>query len=172
MLASHPHQLRDVGNWSLLLIVTYRENLKIKRCNESMLPQVHWKSCLSKLSGLEIPSFFFFIYPHSWEKAETLAAQSCPTICDAMDYSPPGYSLWNSVGENTGVGCYSLLQGIFPTQGSNPGLLCLLHCRQILYHLSHQEAHTMLLTGMAEGGGDIPFLGYTVKKWNVLIASF
>ena len=39
---------------------------------------------------------------------------------------------WNSPG-NTGVGCYSLLQGISPTQGSNPGLL---HCRQILYRLS------------------------------------
>ena len=39
------------------------------------------------------------------------------------------------IGKNTGVGSYSLLQGIFPIQGSNPGLL---HCRQILYHLSHQ----------------------------------
>ena len=38
-------------------------------------------------------------------------------------------------GKNTGVGCHSLLQGIFPTQGLNSGLL---HCRQILYHLSHQ----------------------------------
>ena len=37
---------------------------------------------------------------------------------------------WNSPGKNTGVGCHSLLQGIFPTQESNPGLL---HCRQILY---------------------------------------
>ena len=42
---------------------------------------------------------------------------------------------WNSQGKNTGVGCHSLLQGIFPTQGSNPGLP---HCRWILYHLSHQ----------------------------------
>ena len=42
---------------------------------------------------------------------------------------------WNSVGKNTGVGSHSFLQGIFPTQGSNLGLL---HCRQILYHLSHQ----------------------------------
>ena len=42
---------------------------------------------------------------------------------------------WDSPGKNAGVGCHSLLQGIFPTQGSNPGLL---HCRQILYHLSHQ----------------------------------
>ena len=45
----------------------------------------------------------------------------------------------NSPGKNTGVGSHSLLQGIFPTQGSNPGLQ---HCRQILYHLSHQESHT------------------------------
>ena len=43
---------------------------------------------------------------------------------------------WNSPGKNTGVGSHSHLQGILPTQGSNPGLL---HCRQILYHLSHQE---------------------------------
>ena len=41
----------------------------------------------------------------------------------------------NSPGKNTGVGCHSLLQGIFPTQGSNLGLL---HCRQFIYHLSHQ----------------------------------
>ena len=41
---------------------------------------------------------------------------------------------WDSPGQNTGVGCHALLQGIFPTQGSNPGLL---HCRQILYSLSH-----------------------------------
>ena len=43
------------------------------------------------------------------------------------------YSAWNSPGENTGVGSLSLLQGIFPTQESNPGLP---HCRQILYQLS------------------------------------
>ena len=47
------------------------------------------------------------------------------------------YSPWDSPGQNTGVGSLSLLQGIFPTQGSNPGLP---HCRQILYQLSHREA--------------------------------
>ena len=41
----------------------------------------------------------------------------------------------DSPDKNTGVGCRALLQGIFPTQGLNPSLL---HCRQILYHLSHQ----------------------------------
>ena len=43
--------------------------------------------------------------------------------------------LWDFPGKNTGVGCHFFLQGIFPTQGSNLGLL---HCRQILYCLSHQ----------------------------------
>ena len=65
-----------------------------------------------------------------------LVVQSCPTLCDPMNCSLPGSSvLGDSPGKNTGVGCHALLQGIFPTQGSNPGLL---HCRQILYHLSHQ----------------------------------
>ena len=45
------------------------------------------------------------------------------------------WSPWNSPGQNTGVGSLSLLQRIFPTQGSNPGLP---HCRQILYQLSHK----------------------------------
>ena len=45
------------------------------------------------------------------------------------------YSAWNSPGQNTGVSSLSLLQGIFPTQVSNPGLL---HCSRILYQLSHK----------------------------------
>ena len=48
---------------------------------------------------------------------------------------------WNSPGQNTGVGNLSLLQEIFPTQGSNRGLL---HCRQILYQLSHKKSRRIL----------------------------
>ena len=59
-----------------------------------------------------------------------LVAQSRLTLCDPMEPLGP----WDFLGKNTGVGCCFLLQGIFPTQGSNPDLL---HCRQILYHLSH-----------------------------------
>ena len=51
------------------------------------------------------------------------------------------YSLWNSLGQNTGVGRLSLLQGIFPTQGSNPGLP---HFKQILYKLSHKGSSRIL----------------------------
>ena len=51
------------------------------------------------------------------------------------------YSPWNSPGQNTGVGSLSLLQGIFPTQGSNPGLL---HYGWILYQLSHKGSPRIL----------------------------
>ena len=51
------------------------------------------------------------------------------------------YSPWNSPGQNTGVGSLSLLQGIFPTQGWNPGLP---HCRQIVYQLSHEGSPRIL----------------------------
>ena len=64
----------------------------------------------------------------------TKLVQSCLTLCDLMDYSTPGSSVYqNSPDKNTGVGCHSLLQEIFPTQGSNPCLLQLLHHRQIAY---------------------------------------
>ena len=53
-----------------------------------------------------------------------LVAQSCLTLCDPMDCSPPGSSVHgDSPGKNIGVGCHALLQGIFLTQGSNLGLL-------------------------------------------------
>ena len=86
---------------------------------------------------------FFFFSPHlflsPWVilKVKVLVNQSCLTLCDPMDYSPPSRILcpWDSPGKNTGVHCHSLLQGIFPTQGLNLGLP---HWRQILYHLSHQ----------------------------------
>ena len=60
----------------------------------------------------------------------------CPTLCNPMGCSPPDSSVHgDSPGKSTGVGCHALLQEVFPTQGSNPGLL---PCRWILYHLSHQ----------------------------------
>ena len=54
--------------------------------------------------------------------------QSHPTLCGPMDCSLPD-SARDSPGKNTGGGCHALLQGIFPTQGSNPCFLCLLHWR-------------------------------------------
>ena len=65
--------------------------------------------------------------------------------CSVKSYplQPHGlYSPWNSPGRNTGVGSRFLLQGVFPTQGSNSGLS---HCRQILYHMSHQGSPVHIL---------------------------
>ena len=65
-----------------------------------------------------------------------LIAESCPTPCDPMDCSPQGSSIYGvSPTKNIGVDCHGLLQGIFPPQGSNPGLP---HCRQILCQMSYQ----------------------------------
>ena len=65
--------------------------------------------------------------------------------------------------KNTAVGCHFLLQGIFPTQGSNSSLLSLLHCRQILYHLSHNPKSNSILhtwgyqyTDLSGGGLQTP----------------
>ena len=76
--------------------------------------------------------FTFLIVSFEAQKFSILmkvkVAQFCPTLCSVWLYSP-----WNSPGQNTRMGSLSLLQGIFPTQGLNPGLL---HCRQILYQVS------------------------------------
>ena len=79
---------------------------------------------------------------------------ACPTL------QPHGLcSLWNSAGQNTGVGSLSLLQGIFPTQELNPGLP---HCRRILYPLSH-NCH-FLLKGILQTQGLDPHL-FCLLHW-------
>ena len=72
----------------------------------------------------------------SMESQKKMVTQSCLTLRPHGLYNP-----WNSPGQNTGVGSLSLLQGIFPTQGSNPGLP---YCGQILYQLSHQGSPRIL----------------------------
>ena len=59
-----------------------------------------------------------------------LVAKSCPTILTPWTVACQTPCPWDSPGKDTGVGCHFLLQGIFPTQELNPGLL---HCRQILH---------------------------------------
>ena len=62
-----------------------------------------------------------------------LSLFSLSVVSDSLQLCP-----WDFSGKNTGVGCHSFLQGLFPTQSLNPSVLCLLHCRWILYQLSHQ----------------------------------
>ena len=89
----------------------------------------------------EIEVIFLYLQMKKLEMNEsTLAtmrvAQSSPTLLWPHGMQPVRLlCLWNSPGKNTGVGSHSLLQGLFLARGSNLGLL---HCRWILYHLSHQ----------------------------------
>ena len=89
----------------------------------------------------------------AWMHAKSL--QSCPTLCNPMDCSPPGSSVHgDSPGKNTGLGCHAFLQELFLTQGLNPCLLCLLHCKWIIYPLSHLGSPCLWwfrLTGGASG---------------------
>ena len=65
-----------------------------------------------------------------------LVTQLCLTLCDPIYWSLPGSSVHgDSLGKNSGVGSHALLQGIFQPRDRTLGLL---HCREILYHLSHQ----------------------------------
>ena len=80
----------------------------------------------------------FFTTNATWEAQLniTMTSESESRSVVTSSFQPHGlYSPWNSPGQNTGVCSLSLLQGIFPTQGSNPGLV---HYRWILYHLSHK----------------------------------
>ena len=70
------------------------------------------------------------LYQLSYE-GSTSASESRSVMSDSLQPHRP----WNSPGQNAGVGSHSLCQGIFPTQGSNPGLP---HCRWLLYQLSDQ----------------------------------
>ena len=102
------------SQWSLLRMKITKSHgfwWKLNKC-------FTWSPIIQLNAKKKKPLHFFFLH------------------CNPMDCTPAGSSVHgDSPDKNNGVGCHSLLQGIFPTQGSNPGLS---HCRQILYHLSHQ----------------------------------
>ena len=85
-------------------------------------------------------------------------AWSYPALCDPVDCSPSGSSVHgDSVSKNTWVGCHALLQGIFPIQGSSPGL----YGRWILYRLSQQGSDICYQQFL--------FLVFSLKKWKVYL---
>ena len=75
-------------------------------------------------------------------KVKVKVAQSCPILCNPMDYRA------HFPGQNTGLGSLSILQEIFPIQGSSPGLP---HCRRTFYQLSHK--------GSPQGSGSGEYKG-------------
>ena len=103
-------------------------------------PSVH---CSTMYNSQDMAATYMSI--HRWRDKEVVVhiyggkvkvVQSCPTLYDTIPYSP-----WNSPGQNTGVDSLSVLQGIIPTQGWNPGLP---HCRWILYQLNHKGSPRIL----------------------------
>ena len=107
---------------------------------------ISWWACSSDVSRNLVPAYTLlhgncdyhdssmFTWQLSLTKLTISPVFSC---CNTMDCSLSAPLPWNSRGQNTGVGIHSLLQGTLPTQGLNPGLL---HCRQILYQLSHKRS--------------------------------
>ena len=106
-----PDKLVFLTIMNLTFIMLCERGQRIQRAKYHLIPFVWY-------------SFFFFL-------SRSIVSNSL---------RPHGlYCPWNSPIQNTGVGSFSLLQGIFPTQGSNPGLL---HCRWIFYQLSHKGSPT------------------------------
>ena len=96
----------------------------------------YFQSISVQLSGLRPKKKIHFLL-----HVTVLSRNGSLLLCKIRKVKWKLYSPWNSPGWNTWVGSCSLLQGIFPTQGWNPGLP---HCKQILYHLSHQGSPTIL----------------------------
>ena len=130
--------------WQKILLIT-------STCSPSLL--IPWG--YSKLSRASVCSFCgFTLFVHLKESflgrtvlksrlyayTQERESERCSVVSDSLQ--PHGlYSPWNSLGQNTGVGSLSLLQGIFPTQGLNPGLP---HCGHILYQLSYKGSPRIL----------------------------
>ena len=114
-------------------------------------PGVQRLTTNSEVLGL----FFFFFFSSSSFLTQRKPKEACPETVQhhQLAFSASGSDVvdslrprglwparllcpWDSPGKNTGVSCHSLLQGVFPTQGSDPGLLS---CRQTLYRLSYKD---------------------------------
>ena len=113
--------------WLFITIDTYKSiNISIYHLNLS--------TCLSICLFLNLPTLSVYL-------RTCLLVYLCSCVCESRSVvsnslRPQGlYTPWDSPGQDTGVGSLSLLQTIFPTQGSNLGLP---YCRQVLYQLSHQ----------------------------------
>ena len=134
---------------------------KKKQVQVPATPTVQWKYRCWSNSFVQLTSIFWDQFSakfcatclgqrdnKTWNLTHriTVSCESERVSCSVVSDSLPPHGLQptrllcprNSPGKGTGVGCYYLLQGIFPTQGLN---LSLLHCKQILYHLSHQGSH-------------------------------
>ena len=100
----------------------------------------------------------WILYQLSHKKVKVLVTRSCPALWSHGLQPTRLICPLDFLGKDTGVGSHFLLQGIFPTQRSNPGLL---HCRQILYWLSNWEAPKQI----AGGNSLCDTVGSTCARW-------
>ena len=111
----------DGGSWWAALYGVTQSQTQLKRLSSSSSSSMWARECEHCMYH-----FSHFVSLRHF-CSEVQVTQSCLTLCDPMDCL---CNAWNSPGQNTGVSSLSLLQGIFPTQGLNPGLP---HWGQILY---------------------------------------
>ena len=115
---------------SLLWLAVFESPLRLRegRVVWSLLPtNKEWGTW----KGFRVQDPHRFLFGFKSISHSVMSASLWPLDCSSRGSSVHGVS----PGKNTGVCCYFLLQGIFPTQGLHPGLL---QCRQIFYRLSHQ----------------------------------
>ena len=125
----HCSHVRFWGIYIWYIHVSTIKQLEVQPDYSETTQEINWREFLWR-----------WVYINICKTLKWSESESRSVVSDSL--WPRGlYSPWNSPGQNTGVGSCSLLQGIFPTQGSNPGLL---HCRRILYQLSHKESPRIL----------------------------
>ena len=124
--ANHAFRKMKSG-WILTMIISYFHAIFMEQCS----------NCILDCNTVIYNKYIFSICPHFWHACVCLV-KSVSDSLPHFELSPTMFLyLWDFSGKNTGVDCHFLLQGIFPTQESNPHFLCLLCCRLILYLLSH-----------------------------------
>ena len=131
----------DPKSKSIFLLFHGKWKIRAKAPNPSFLKYFLLYLSLSLICVLKYILFTYLIqcFLNNLSQCVCSVTQSCPTPCDPMDCRLPGSSVHGIYpGKNTRVHCHFLLQRIFLTQESS---LRLLHCSQILYHLSHWGSH-------------------------------
>ena len=124
----HAHPWHHLSPWIQLCLKPFSQNFSITK---------FYAELSYVCAGCEYTTNLFTCFISYSEVKES---ESHSVVSDSL-WSHGLYSLWNSPGQNIGVGRLSLLQGIFPTQGLNPGLQL---CRQILFQLSYKGSPRIL----------------------------
>ena len=108
----------------------------------------HWQTLFSwapkspqmVTAAMKLKDTYLLLWRNAMTNLKESESESCSVLSDSLELLGL-YSPWNFPGQNTGMGNCSLFQGIFPTQGSNPGRP---HCRRILYQQSHYGSQRIL----------------------------